>query len=91
MPYKINPFTGEFDRVGGILVESLPTNFLAGSVIFSDGFTFAEDPTNFSYNDATNTLSIANLLVTGNSQLGNTIEPSRASACWSCRARSTGS
>lgn len=47
--FKLNPFTGEFDQVGGILVESLPTNFLANSVIFSDGSTLVEDNPGFTY------------------------------------------
>lgn len=47
--FKLNPFTGEFDQVGGILVESLPTNFLADSVIFSDGSTLVEDNPGFTY------------------------------------------
>lgn len=47
--FKLNPFTGEFDQVGGILVEALPTNFLANSVIFSDGSNLVEDNANFSY------------------------------------------
>lgn len=59
--FKLNPFTGEFDQVGGILVESLPTNFLAGSVIFSNGSTLAQDNANFFWDNASNFLKLNEL------------------------------
>lgn len=37
----------------------------SGSVLFSNGTTIAEDNTNFSWNDSSNKLSVANVLISG--------------------------
>lgn len=52
MGFKLNPLTGQFD-----LINTLPT-LTAGSVVFSNGTTLAEDNANFFWDNINHALSI---------------------------------